>query len=756
MEPTHDMPPAGSNIPCPATGELVIQNGRLSGTRRPLHPSLTLIGRSDDCDVRLNVDGVSPLHCALVQGPAGLVVRDLHSEGGTLVNGEPAVTTLVHDGDLLTVGPFRFRVRLPEKAAGTEADKPSVGSAALHDLEIVLREKEALRIQAAAVAAQQAALTEEEAKLQQQQTTLQRQEEQLAAHLEEKRKRLLDLQQQVQTAREELRKERAAYEARSNEMLRDLTRVRGELALSQKQTNTERRRLVELRRRLKKRWRRHWSVQESTLQRREGELAKQQYTLEKDSERLQKERAVLVEARLRFNGEVELGKRQLQAAWDDLRQGQHRWKDQRNLEQAELRRQAEDLCLREETLRDAEEELAEQRQHWEMLRLDLEREVEGLEGRVRNYRRKLLDQRSEVRSQKSEVSTDQTVSSLAIVLSSRPPVHQSPPAAGLTVLHKLVAELADQRLHLAEQCERLLRAQQRWQENRDAIVAELETVGMRLQEREQTLTARECQLQTAEYEGRQRREQQALARQHLDGWHARLAAREAAWESEREGLLARLHAREELVKRYLSIMADLRQRWAQRRRQEVEHWRAESKHCQEIRQHYALLWEEYTRRNAAVEQEQRILAERALAMEQFRLECIGQSANSPAAEKRLERLRRRWAALSAAAQRALAKERHALQAEASRLEERSRQLEQYAAELAARATDLSSRQTEWQHEQTSAEGAQTRMRQELQSLRVQHDLHERQIHTLRDELERMAQTLIEESEPLTLPAVQAA
>src|SRR5437868_12956411 len=110
MEPTHD---PSSSPGSPLAGELVVQTGRLAGSRRPLGAALTFVGHAASCDVRLNGDGVHALHCLLARGPDGLLLRDLESEGGTFVNGERVSTALLRDGDLLGVGPYQFRLRLP-------------------------------------------------------------------------------------------------------------------------------------------------------------------------------------------------------------------------------------------------------------------------------------------------------------------------------------------------------------------------------------------------------------------------------------------------------------------------------------------------------------------------------------------------------------------------------------------------------------------------------------------------------------------
>src|SRR5262245_59446966 len=111
MEPMHEPTPPTEAADAPP-GELIVQNGRLAGTRRPLLAPLTFLGRDAGRDMRLNADGVAPLHCLLAHSPGGLLLRVLHGEGGTTVNGEPARTGTLHDGDLLGVGPFQFRLKL--------------------------------------------------------------------------------------------------------------------------------------------------------------------------------------------------------------------------------------------------------------------------------------------------------------------------------------------------------------------------------------------------------------------------------------------------------------------------------------------------------------------------------------------------------------------------------------------------------------------------------------------------------------------
>src|SRR6266446_4400386 len=129
--------------------EVVILDGRQPGARRPLHSPLTIIGRAEHCDIRLNAEGVEPVHCALVMTPIGPLLRGLQKPGVTYVNDEPTATCHLRTDDVVKVGPFQFQVLWSATPAPLQAKE-------------ALREKEALRIQAAAVVAQQSSLTEEE------------------------------------------------------------------------------------------------------------------------------------------------------------------------------------------------------------------------------------------------------------------------------------------------------------------------------------------------------------------------------------------------------------------------------------------------------------------------------------------------------------------------------------------------------------------------------------------------------------------
>lgn len=746
MEPSHDLP-ARAEVAAPA--ELIVQNGRLKGSSKPLHPPLSLIGRADGCDIRLNVEGVRPLHCVLVHTPQGLVLRDLQGGGGTLVNGQPTATGLLQNGDLLAIGPFRFQVRVTASFVAR-----LVGPALKNS-----PEREALRIQAAAVAAQQTALIEEESRLQQRRVTLEQQEKQLASHLEDKRRRLVELRDQTREAYGLLKKERAAHDAHMIEARAELDTVRHETDDRREEARAERQRLKALHRRMKSRWHRHWAAERERMSQREAELVRQRETLEK-------ERQGLVEARLAFNAEREIGRRELRVAWDQLHREKIEEEEQQGRDRAELAEQAAALDDREAALAEVERELIDEQQHWQEVRRKLEREVEGLDSRARNYRRKISDCEEEIARLDSRRSEPQTSSDevenpstpVAATLPAPPAATNPEPAAEarLVFLERLAGELADQRFQLMEQCQQLVQARERWQQHRRTAAVELESLGRRLLEREHAIAGREQMLEAAEQQLRRQQAETLHLQRHLEGWQARMTARETGWEGERDRLLAELQAREKVAAGRLHAVDQLHQRWVKRRQREIEWLQSERAASEKLRRECVTLRDEWLRRAAALEQEQRRLAEQALAMEQLQQETLGQADNASAAGKRLERLRKRWASQSAAARQAVAQQREELRAEAERVEQFNARLQTHAAKLAAREADLSRRQTEWEHSRIQSEDEVTGLREELASQSARSSRYERQVGELRDEVERLARLFLDEDGTVRLPTAQAA
>ncbi len=761
MEPTQ--PPAARepDPAVPATGgELIVQNGRQEGTRRPLAQPLTLIGQAAGCQVRLTVKGVSPLHCALISGPQGTLLRDLQSAGGTLVNGQRVEACLLRNDDVLTVGPFRFLVRLAPAPAGKESADPSA----------VQREKDALRIQAAAVAAQQAALTEEEGRLQQRRVALEQQEKQLAGHLEDKRKQLLQLHAQIRQARADLQEQRKSHEEQVGAAASGLAREHKELEEAQAQARAERKRLAELHRRLQQRADRQLEDQRKALARREEELAGERRALEKEAERLEEAKAGITQARLRWNGDYELSRRQLKAAWEQFQRQEQQARERLVRDRTELQERARGFDQREAQVLKAEQDLEEEKRQWQVARLQLDQEAQGLENRIQNQRRKIAEQQQELARLDGALRTQAAGGDVRPELTApnpeAPPAPVALPAVAATpaegddrlaALEKLTAHLADQRLHLAEQWQRLVQIKQHWNEQRTVAAREMETLAGHLHDREQSIALRERALAADEETLRQRLAEVYQLRQSLEACQARLRTRVTSWEGERDRLLVELRGREQAATKRVEALGTLRGRWEQRRRQELDRLNDALGAAEKMRREWLAQRDECLRRQAAVEQRERDLAEKMLALEQYRQEFLGKSADSPAAEKRLERLRRRWATLSAAAERAIGQQRQAVQAEAAQVEQRHRQLQKQAREVAAQEAKLATWQTSWEQEQALARDEVEQLRLEVQTLQALRTRYETQLEELRGEVEKVARTLMDEHDNAMEPViVQAA
>jgi pSer/pThr/pTyr-binding forkhead associated (FHA) protein len=85
---------------------------------------LTLVGRDEDCDVRLDHKSVSKLHCVLVKTDGLLLIRDMGSTNGTRVNGQRVRRAALLPNDTLAVANLRFRVMF-----GVELEKQEAAAA---------------------------------------------------------------------------------------------------------------------------------------------------------------------------------------------------------------------------------------------------------------------------------------------------------------------------------------------------------------------------------------------------------------------------------------------------------------------------------------------------------------------------------------------------------------------------------------------------------------------------------------------------
>ena len=443
---------------------------------------------------------------------------------------------------------------------------------------------------------------------------------------------------------------------------------------------------------------------------------------------------------------------------------------------------ARELEDAQKTLEQAQQSFLREKEEWNIQRHTLDQDQAGLETRVRNQRQRIIQQQLEinrldnlerVRQQKTGESTalvpyvppenvgayketgrqtdketrrqaDKETRKLGdrerkarlspclpVSLSPGPPVQDR-----LAQLERLAGDLADQRLLLLEQWQRLVQTQQHWENDRNLTANDLEALTLRLQDQERDLEQRQRSYEQAENQFRLRHRELTHLRQHLVAWRARLKTRENVLEGEREQLATEVQNREELVEKQLASLTEIRRRWARRRRRDLTQLRADCVAYDQLLQESNILRQALAERTSELEEEKRKLTEKTLALEQYRQEFFVR-ADHPHAERRLERLRRRWLAQNAATVRNVAKQRETLQAELTAMQTRVNELLQRQQLVSQAEDELAEKQTTFEHQQVLAAVHNARLEQDLQSAASQRQLVEQQLaHERRDRTHR--------------------
>ncbi len=91
--------------------QLVVLRGRSATTALKLGDGVTTAGRHDDCQLRIKSSEVSRRHCQFFEKNGMLLVKDLGSSNGTMLNGKKIEgQRVLEPGDELTIGPVKLRV----------------------------------------------------------------------------------------------------------------------------------------------------------------------------------------------------------------------------------------------------------------------------------------------------------------------------------------------------------------------------------------------------------------------------------------------------------------------------------------------------------------------------------------------------------------------------------------------------------------------------------------------------------------------
>lgn len=107
--------------------QVVLIMFRADGERRSFSVArdVTVIGRREDCDLRIPLLDVSRKHCRLIKEEQGLRVEDLGSSNGTYLNGQRIQESGVSAGDTIQLGPVVFVVQI-DGAPADEQLQPAV------------------------------------------------------------------------------------------------------------------------------------------------------------------------------------------------------------------------------------------------------------------------------------------------------------------------------------------------------------------------------------------------------------------------------------------------------------------------------------------------------------------------------------------------------------------------------------------------------------------------------------------------------
>jgi hypothetical protein len=100
--------------------ELEIIEGDRAGLRVML-PSVLLVGRSISNDLVLKDPSLSQVQCRFETSPDGVVVTDLGSTNGTLVNGAYVLRSRLQDGDDILIGDTLLRLHTNHPGGGDSA-----------------------------------------------------------------------------------------------------------------------------------------------------------------------------------------------------------------------------------------------------------------------------------------------------------------------------------------------------------------------------------------------------------------------------------------------------------------------------------------------------------------------------------------------------------------------------------------------------------------------------------------------------------
>ena len=101
---------------------LILRRHGVNERHIPCRRAVTLLGARDGCKIRLEHSAVSAVHAAILNTGSDVILVDLGSRHGTLLNGLRVEHDTLRNDDVVTLEPFEFLVRIEDGIHGAGAD----------------------------------------------------------------------------------------------------------------------------------------------------------------------------------------------------------------------------------------------------------------------------------------------------------------------------------------------------------------------------------------------------------------------------------------------------------------------------------------------------------------------------------------------------------------------------------------------------------------------------------------------------------
>jgi hypothetical protein len=317
------------------------------------------------------------------------------------------------------------------------------------------------------------------------------------------------------------------------------------------------------------------------------------------------------------------------------------------------------------------------------------------------------------------------------------------------------ASLTDQRRHVLEQWVNVLRVQENWEKERQALLAEVEQTTYRLGQRESLIEAGESALQERQAQLEQHAGELARLRGTLEVWQSKLLLRKETWESERRQHLQDVQAREGAALLQMRRVHRHRRRCMKRLNKDLQLLTEAQQRSEEMRLLFLSAWKECEERQHALLSQQQEVTRQNQALERYRQEFLADAPDLPASEKLLEKYARELTALTARADKQVKRDRQTLQGVLERMEAQAEGLQAIHKELAHSRMKVVRKCNRREDELLKRELVMVEQHREMERMSAAHQRDQEMLKTLQDEVDRLARLLIDDDSPLVLHIAEA-